>query len=288
MRLLRATWQAFNDDKAQRLAAAIAYSTIFSLAPLLIVLIAIVGGILEVSGSGGHASAENALLAQIQNEAGAAAAQTIRQLIDASFHKPRQNLIAQTVGWAVFVFGAAGLFGALQDALNVVWGADDSKASWKQIVRNRIVSAAMLIPVGLLLVLTFVANAAIAFASAHLLGRFHVAVNPFWISALDQLVTLAVVTVVFGVMYKVLPDARVAWRDVWIGAAVTALLFDAGEALISLYIAYGVSSAYGAAGSLLVALVWIYYSALILLLGAEFTKVYALDAARRPPGGVRH
>jgi len=274
--LLRATWQAFNDDKAQRLAASIAYSTIFSLAPLLVVLIAVVGGILDVSGSGGHTSAENGLLAQIRQSAGPAAADTVRQLIAASFNKPRANTIAQILGWVFFVVGASGLFAALQDALNAVWHVADAKGGWKRMLRDRLISFAMILVIGFLLLLTFVANAAIAFIGAHVLANVPVAGNPAVATVLDDALDVVVMTIVFALIFKVLPDAPIAWRDVAIGAAVTAVLFVVGEALISLYIAYGgVASAYGAAGSILVALLWIYYSALILLLGAEFTKVYA-------------
>jgi membrane protein len=277
--LLKATWQAFNDDKAQRLAASIAYSTIFSIAPLFVVLIAIVGGILDVEGTGGHTSAENALLAHISRSAGSAAADTVRQLIEASFSKPRANLIAQILGWTFFAIGASGLFASLQDALNAVWHIENVKGGWQQMIRDRIASFGMILVVGFLLLVTFVANASIAFVSAHFLSSIPFAANPIVVSVLDQAIGLAVITLVFALIFKVLPDVDIAWRDVIFGAAVTAVLFEIGESLIALYIAYGgVASAYGAAGSILVALVWIYYSALILLLGAEFTKVYAKRA----------
>jgi len=277
--LLKATWQAFNEDKAQRLAASIAYSTIFSLAPLFVVLIAIVGGILDVEGSGGHASAENGLLAQISHSAGPAAADTVRQLIAASFNKPRANAIAQILGWAFFAVAASGLFAALQDALNAVWHVPDAKGGWKKLLRDRIASFAMILAIGALLLVTFVANATIAFLSAHVLGSLPVG-SPVVATLLNEAIDVVLMTVVFALIFKVLPDVDIAWRDVGIGAAVTAVLFVVGEALISLYIAYGgVASAYGAAGSILVALLWIYYSALILLLGAEFTKVYSRRSA---------
>jgi len=128
-------------------------------------------------------------------------------------------------------------------------------------------------------VVTFVANAVIAFVTAHYLSRIPFAANPALISLVDQVVSVAVIAAVFATLFKVLPDVRIAWRDVWFGAVVTAILFVVGQVLISLYIAYGgVASAYGAAGSILVALIWIYYSALILLFGAEFTKVHAKSA----------
>ncbi len=287
--LVKRTVTAFNEDKAQRLAAAIAFSTIFSIAPLFVILIAIVGGILDVSGTGGHTNAENGLLANIAKSAGASAADTVRQLIDASFRKPREGLIAQTIGWVAFAFGASNLFASLQDALNAVWHVEAAKGGVRQMIRDRVVSFGMIVVVGFLLLVTFLANAAITFAGAHFLARIPFAANPALLTIVEQVISTVLVTVVFALLFKVMPDVKIAWRDVTIGAAVTAVLFVAGEALISLYIAYGgVASAYGAAGSILVALLWIYYSAMILLFGAEFTKVFAGRAELTVDASVRH
>jgi len=288
--LLRATFQAFNEDKAPRLAGAIAYSTIFSIAPLLIIIVAIVGGILDVKqGHGGHRSTLNALLAQVRQSAGPGAADMVKTMIEASFNKPKQGLIAQILGWVFFLIGASGLFASLQDALNAIWHVEAAKGGIKHMLRDRIASFGMILVVGFLMLVTFLANATISFVSAHLLNVIPFAANPAVVSTIDQIVSIAIVTVIFALLYKILPDVRIDWRDVWIGAAVTAVLFVIGEALIGLYIAHGgVASAYGAAGSLLVALIWIYYSALILLLGAEFTKVYATNATLTVPATIRH
>jgi membrane protein len=285
---LRATWIAFNEDKAQRLAASIAYSTIFSLAPLLVVLIAVIGSILSVSGSGGQSSAEDQLLGHIRQSAGAAAADTVRQLITASFNKPRANLIAQILGWVFFAVGASGLFASLQDSLNAIWHVESTKGGWKYLIRSRAASFGMIVVVGFLLLVTFVANAAIAFVTAHFLSLIPFAANPVLLSAIGQLLNVSLIAVIFAMIFKILPDVNLDWSDVWLGAGVTAVLFVSGEALIALYIAYGgVASAYGAAGSILVALLWIYYSALILLLGAEFTKVSAKRASLVVASSVR-
>jgi membrane protein len=286
--LVKRTIAAFNDDKGQRLAAAIAFSTIFSIAPLFVILIAVVGGLLKVSGNGGHTSAENGLVAEVAKNAGAAAAETVRKLIDASFSKPRQGAIAQTVGWIAFAFTASGLFASLQDALNAVWHVEAARGGWRQLVRVRVTSIAMILVVGFLLLVTLLANTAITFVGAHVLIRVPFAANPVVLTIVEQLISTVLAAVVFALLFKVLPDVRIAWRDVWIGAAVTAVLFVLGEAVISLYIAYGgVASAYGAAGSILIALLWIYYSAMILLLGAEFTKVFAGHAELTVPANVR-
>jgi membrane protein len=287
--LLKDVWKAFNEDKAMRLASAIAFSTMFSLAPLLIVLIAIVGWVLGLQNGGhGHHLAEDALLSQVSRGAGQGTADTVRALVAASFDKPRQGLIAQVIGWVAFFFGASALFSSLQDALNTIWHIETTKGGWKLMIRDRLASFGMILVVGFLLLVTFAANATIAFATAHFLSQIPLATNPVLLTVVDQAISFALVTVVFALIYKVLPDVKVGWHDVWVGAAVTAALFLVGEALIALYLAKaGVASAYGAAGSLLVGLLWIYYSAIILLLGAEFTKVAAAHAETTAPTLVR-
>ncbi len=286
---LRATWTAFNEDKAQRLAASIAYSTIFSLAPLLVLLIAVVGTVLGASGTGGRAGAEDDLLAEIRRSAGPSAANSVHALIEAAFDKPRANLVAQILGWLFFVIGASGLFASLQDALNAIWHVEGTKGGWKYIVRSRLASFGMIAVVGFLLIASFIANAAISFITAHFLSRIPFATSPLVLQLIGQSLNLVLIAAIFAMLFKILPDIDLDWRDVGIGACVTAVLFAVGEELIALYITYGgVASAYGAAGSILVALIWIYYSALILLLGAEFTKVSAKTASLVVTSSVRH
>lgn len=287
--LFKATWSAFGEDKAPRLAAAIAYSAIFSIAPLFIVLIAIVGWFVGVQNGGhGHHVAEDLLVGQIKNSAGSGTADTVRQMIATSFNKPRQSVIAQVIGWITFILGATALFAALQDALNAVWHVEAIKGGWKQIVRDRIASFGMILVVGLLLLVSLVANIAISFLGSHVLAQIPFIGHPAVLAVIGQLVTLGVVTMIFAAIFKVLPDVDIAWRDVWVGAVATAVLFVAGEAAIALYFRYaGVASAYGAAGSLLVAILWIYYSAILVLLGAEFTKVHAGDVQTVAPTAIR-
>jgi membrane protein len=287
--LLKDVWQAFNEDKAMRLASSIAFSAIFSIAPLLIILIAIVGWVLGMQNGGhGHHVAEDALLNQVSRGAGQETANTVRQLVTASFNKPRAGLIAQVIGWVTFALGATALFSSLQDALNAIWRVEATKGGWKQMLRDRAASFGMILVVGFFLMITFVANAGIAFVSTHLLSQIALAASPAVLAVIDQIVTFAVVMVVFALIYKVLPDVKIGWHDVCVGSAVTAVLFLVGEALIALYLAKaGVASAYGAAGSILVGLLWIYYSAIILLLGAEFTKVVAGRAETVAPSTLR-
>ena len=271
--VLKETFDAFNEDKVPRLAAAIAYSTLFSIAPLFIVLIAIAGAFI-----GSHSQVQKQLVDQVAKVAGAGAGDAVRQIVEASFNKPRQGAIAQTIGWIAFAFGASGLFASLQGSLNSIWHVESTKGGWLRMVRDRAASFGMILIVGFLLVLTVVANSVIAFVSTHFASALPQVANPVVITVAYEIVTLIILTVVFALIYKVLPDVNVAWRDVFIGAAATAVLFMIGQALILLYLTKaGVGSAYGAAGSVMVVLLWIYYSAIILLLGAEFTKVTAKD-----------
>jgi membrane protein len=279
--MFKETAAAWNADKAPRLAAAIAYSTIFAIAPLLIITIAIVGGVLGFTGSEHpHTAVESALLAQISRAAGPDAAQMVRGMVDASFGKPRQNVIAQLIGWITFIVGASSVFIALQDALNTVWHAKPPKhQNVLVIVRDRLVSLGMLLVIGFLLLITFLLNVVIAYVSSNFTRVLPFANAGITFAFVNWIVSILVITLLFGLIFKFLPDVDLRWKDVEIGALCTALLFVLGQALIGIYIGKaGVASAYGAAGALLAILVWIYYSALILLLGAEFTRIYARRA----------
>lgn len=284
--LFKSAFGEWNKDKAPRLAAALAFSTIFSIAPLLIIVIAIVGQVLGFTGGPHpHTQAENALLGPIRAAAGNAAAATVHGMIDASFGKPRQGIIAQIIGWIMFVVGAIGVFAALQDSLNTVWDVEPKKKSLWTNVRERLTSVAMLLVIGLLLLVTFIANAAISFVATYVQGALPFPGAGIVFAIVNWVVSIAIITGLFALMYKYLPDAEVEWRDVRAGAAITAVLFVIGQALIGFYLGRaGVASAYGAAGSLLALLLWIYYSSMLLLFGAEFTKVYAQTHGSRIEG----
>ncbi len=280
---LRATIDGFNADKAPRLAAAIAYSTIFSIAPLFVVLIAVATSIL-----GKSANVEHQLIDIVQKNAGDAAAKTVADIVRTNIEKPHQGLVAQILAWIAFAFGASGLFASLQDSLNAVWGVEATKGGWQRLVRDRVASFGMIVVVGFLLLVTFIANGLVAVVTSDVAKYARFVSDPRLLALVEQLLSLAIVTVIFALIYKVLPDVNVSWGSVWFGAIATAILFTIGEYLIGLYFAYaGVASAYGAAGSLLVALLWIYYSAMILLLGAEFTKVHAKRARLAVPSLIR-
>src|SRR5580692_5492791 len=234
--LLKATWRGCNDDKVTRLAASIAYATLFSIAPLFIVLIAVAGWAIGVAGNGqGHRVFEDALLDPIRRAGGPAAADTIRQLVAASLNKPRQSIVAQVAGWVAFVAGASALFGALQDGLNTVWQIEATKAGWAGMLRDRVASLGMLAVVAFVLIVSFALNTGVA----TLTTRFAAAVPFVGAAAIlppaTWLVSLAMITAVLASIYKILPDVGLAWRDVWAGAFVSAILFVVGQAGISWY-----------------------------------------------------
>lgn len=263
---LRATWKAFNDDKAPRLASAIAYSAIFSLVPLLILCIALGGVLLGLQNGGhGHHIVEDALLNAVARHTGTESAVVLRELIAASFNKPRENLVYQIAAWVTFIIGAMSFFGTLQDALNTVWNIETINGGLRQILRDRLISLGMLLLLSVLILVSF----GIA-AMTIVVGNSIVA------KILNQVLMIGVMTLVFGFLFKILPDVTLEWHDVSFGAFITAILFIVGELLLTKYlIIAGITSTYGAAGSLLVILIWIYYSAMIFLFGAEFTKVTA-------------
>ena len=276
--LVRDTFNAWNDDKAPRLAAALSFSTIFSIAPLLIIVIAIAGTALAVGGglNHPHGNVEAQLLDAIRTRVGPGAANSVRDLVAANFSKPHQGIIAQIIGWITFVVGASGVFASLQDSLNTVWHVEPAKQSLWLTIRQRIASLGMVLVIGLIFLLTFAFSAALAFVSTYFAHALPFAGAGLVFTLANYVVSLALITVLFALIYKILPDAKIDWSDVWIGSAITAVLFLVGQALIGLYLARsGAASAYGAAGSLLVLLLWIYYSAMTLFFGAEFTKVYA-------------
>lgn len=276
--MLKETYARFNTDKAPRLAAALAYTTMFAIAPLFIIVIAIVGYLIGVAnGTGhGHTAIEDGLIASVQSSAGKASADAVREMVRLTFDKPKQSIIAQIVGWVTLVIGAMGLFAALQDALNTVWHVDAPRKPLWRAVRDRLASIGMLLALAFVLLVTTAVNAAIAYLATYVSHALPFPGAAIVFGALNIVVSILVIAVLFALMFKYLPDAPIAWRDVRTGSLVTAVLFVAGQALIALYLAKaGVASAYGAAGSILVLLLWVYYSAMILLFGAEFTRVYA-------------
>ena len=277
-RLLREVYEEWRRDDALSLGAALAYYTIFSMAPLLVLVIAIAGLVL------GRAAAEGEIVGQIANLVGPSGARAIADMI-ARAGRPAAGLVATAVSLATMAIGASGVFGQLQHSLNRIWNTPPPPAGLRSRIRQRAAAFGMILGIGFLLLVSLVLSAALA--AVHDLLAHHLPLLSRLLPPLNFALSFAVVTALFAMIYKTLPDADMHWRDVWLGAAVTALLFTVGKSLIALYLARaGVTSVYGAAGSLVLVLLWIYYSAQILFVGAEFTEVYSRRYGSRTREGI--
>lgn len=250
-----------HDDIATH-AAALAFFTMFAIAPTLIIAIAVAGLAF------GPEAARGEIQIELQSMVGEAGAKVIEDMM-ISASKPSEGLLATLLSAFALLFGATGVFAALQNALDRIWDVKQTGNGILNFLRNRFLSFSMVVGVGFLLLVSLVLTAGIA-----ALGKwFGGAVVWQWA---NFLVSYAVITLLFAMVYKVLPSVKVEWRDVWVGAAVTAALFNLGKICIGLYLGKSAAaSSYGAAGSLAVLLLWVYYSALVLFFGAEFTQVYA-------------
>ncbi len=268
LELLKETFLEWNKDKASRLAAALAYYTVFSLAPLLIIVIAIAGSVF------GEEAARGAIVGQIQGLVGRAGAEVIQAAIQ-NASKPAEGTIASIISVVVLIFGASGVFAELQDALNTVWEVQPKPGRGVfNVIRNRFLSFSMVLGIGFLLLVSLVMSAILA-ALVNFVGNAVPGVSVL-LQLVNFIFSFVVTTLLFGLIYKVLPDVKIAWSDVWIGAAITSLLFSIGRFLLGMYLGNSsFGSTYGAASSLVIILAWVYYAAQILFLGAEFTQVYA-------------
>lgn len=266
--VLKKSFSGFSEDKVPKLSASLAYYTVFSLGPLLIVIIFL--------GSIFYEGMEDTIYQQMQGFVGSDAAAQIEDIIrNASLSG--KSTMAATIGVITLLIGATTVFGEIQDSINTIWGLKPKpKAGMLKLVMDRLLSFGIIASLGFLLLVSLAVTTVVESLNDRLKDIFpDVTVGIFYV--LNLVITLAVVTVLFAVIFKVLPDARIKWRDVWAGAFATAVLFLIGKMLIALYVSKSdIGSTYGAAGSLVVLLVWIYYSAFILYFGAEFTKAYAL------------
>jgi membrane protein len=266
---------AWFDHNASSLGAALAFYTIFSVAPILIIAVAIAGYVF------GADVAQTEVLSQLRALTGDAGAAAIRELL-ASAHYSDKKGLAAAIGIVTLVIGATSVFGELQNALERIWQTPPPPKSvgWWRFVRGRVLSVGMVLGVGFLLLVSLVASAALA-AFGGWLGAFLPQLE-IVLPVLDLVVSFGMTVLLFALIYRYVPRESIPWGDVWIGAAVTALLFTIGKFLIGVYLGKSsFNSAYGAAGSLIVLLLWIYYSAQIFLLGAEFTRVFAYQYGSR-------
>ena len=268
--LLKDTFAAFGEDKVSRLAAALSYYTIFSIAPILVVILSIAAIFFNAQ------TARAGLMDQIGQVVGPTGANAIGEILtNANKAGQSGNIWASIIGIATVLVGASGLFAALQDSLNTVWGvAPKPDAGIGYLIRSRFLSFAMVLGIGFLLIVSLAASTFVK-AGAGWVGQL--LGGAAWIAPVfNVIIFFFVLLILFAAIFKVLPDAQVQWHDVWIGAALTSVLFSVGKFALSWYLSRpGTASAYGSAGALVVLLLWINYASMILFFGAEFTKVYA-------------
>jgi membrane protein len=273
--VLKETWQQFGKHNGQWLAAALAYFAAFAVAPLIIVIVEIVGLVL-----GNHHQTLNLIFGYLQHDAGGGAAGAIRSIVSSTFNQHHRGAIAQIIAWIVFIIAAAGLFSAVQFALNTAWDVQPKKSGWKEMLAQRLSAFAVMMGIALLLLVSMGVNALLTIAAgalAHVFPMF-----PTLLKIADFAISFGVIWLGFAVLFEYLPDTRVEWSDVWAGAAFTSLLFVVGQFLLGWYLGRaGISSTFGAFGSLVVFLIWVNYSAQIMLFGAEFTHVYSMRHGSR-------
>ncbi len=270
-KVLKNCFKGFSDNKVPKLSASLAYYTVFSLGPLLIVILYLCGIFF------GRDAVEGSIYGQMSHFVGSEAALQIQEIIkNASLSG--DSTFAATIGVITLLIGATTVFAEIQDSINIIWGLKRKPtAGWKVLVKTRLLSFGVIGSLGFLLLVSLGVNAIVESISGSLVKQFPgIAVPAFYI--INLLITVAVVTTLFAVVFKVLPDAKIKWRDVWAGAIATAILFMLGKFAITFYISKSnIGSTYGAAGSLVVLLVWVYYSSFILYFGAEFTKAWAVQ-----------
>jgi membrane protein len=267
--VLRESAGAWMEDNALRLSASLAFYSVFSLAPLLVIAVSIAALIFN------EQTVRDQISAQLEALAGARAADALEALLVTTAAQKRTGAVAAIVGIAAMVFVASGVFAELKDALNTIWGVVVKPGrAWLQLIRDRFLSFSMVLSIGFLLLVSLLLSATLTAISKYM--NWLLPLPAFVWQTLDLVGSLVVITVLFAMIFKILPNVRIGWHDVWIGAVVTSLLFVLGKFLIGFYLgASSITSAYGAAASVVIVLLWVYYSACILFFGAEFTKVYA-------------
>ena len=266
---LKTTINEWVEAEPFQLAAALSYYTLFSLAPLLLIAIGVAGLVF------GREAAQNQIVETLQGMIGQDSAKAVQEMIQASSEKPKTGMLSTIIGFVALLFGAGGVVGQLQTSLNKVWEVTPKPGQgiWG-FLRQRFFSFAMVLAIGFLLLVSLVVTAVLS-SFTSMLSSF-LGDATYVAHAIDIIVSFGFVTLLFALIYKYVPDVEIHWRDIWVGAALTSIMFTVGKYLIGLYIGTsGVNSTFGAAGSLITILVWVYYSSLIFFLGAEFTRVYA-------------
>jgi membrane protein len=267
--VLKKSFSGFSDDKVMKLSASLAYYTVFSIGPMIIVIIYVAGLIY------GREAVQGTIFGQIQGLVGSSAAAQIQAMIKNASLQSEGNF-AFIIGIITLVIGATGVFAEIQDSINQIWNLKPKpKKGWLKMLQDRLLSFSVIISLGFILLVSLLINGVLEILMDRLQARFpNITVVVVYI--VNLLVTFLIISTLFGVIFKVLPDAVIRWKDVMTGSMVTAVLFMMGKFAITYYIGRSdVGSTYGAAGSLVVLLLWVYYSSVILYFGAEFTKAYA-------------
>jgi membrane protein len=272
--LLRQAGAAWLADNAPRFGAALAFYTLFSLAPVLIVAVSVAGFVF------GEKAAQGEIVRQFQGLMGTQGATAIETIIQ-STNRPALGAFATTLGLFAILVGASGAFNELQDALNTIWRVDSrTKSFWTVISRQRLFSLGLVVVTGFLLLTSLVVTAALSAAERFVSNLLPI--SAILLESINLVFSFGVITILFALILKFIPDTSIAWRDVLMGATVTSLLFAVGKVIIGFYLGHSaLTSAYGAAASLVIFLIWIYYSAQILLFGAELSHAYALKYGSR-------
>ena len=266
---LKQVFTEFLEDNILKYSASLAYYTVFSLAPVLIVIISICGVLFGKEAIEGH------IYSQIKGLVGSDAASQVQDTIK-NIHLTGHNVFATIVSVIILLIGATGIFGEVQDSLNKIWGLRIKKRkTWWKLIINRLLSFSLIISIGFVMMVSLLLNALIS-AFGNFLGRYFSEFSVILVQITDSVITFVITTFLFSLMFKMLPDAKIKWKDVLIGGLITSVFFTLGKLAIGYYLgSSNIASVYGAAGSIMIIMVWVYYSSIILYLGAEFTKVYA-------------
>ena len=259
----------FIDDNVMKYSASLAYYTVFSLAPMLIIIMAICGQLF------GKEAVQGQMYGEIKDLVGSSAALQIQENIK-NIHLTRSTPIATIFSIGVLLIGGTGIFGEIQDSLNKIWGLKvKTKKVWWKLILNRLLSFSLILSLGFVLIVSLVLNALIAIIGNRL-NNLLLGLGKIFIPLIDNILSFTITTLLFAIIFKVLPDAKIKWKDVSIGSVITASLFTLGKFGIGYYLGRSnMATIYGAAGSVIIIMLWAYYSSVILYLGAEFTKVYA-------------
>ena len=266
---IRQVFREFSEDDILKYSASLAYYTIFSLAPMLIVIISLTSLLYAREAMQGH------IYSQIKDLVGSEAALQIQDIIK-NIHITGKSFFASVVSIIVLLIGATSIFGEIQDSLNKIWGLKViTTKTWWKLILNRLLSFSLIVSIGFIMMVSLLLNAVIS-AFGNYLGKYLDNFSVIFIQLTDNVLTFIATTFLFALMFKVLPDAKIKWKDVLIGGLITSFFFTLGKLGIGYYLGQSnLATVYGAAGSVIIIMVWVYYSAVILYLGAEFTKVYA-------------